>query len=162
MKSKILIVDEKDNVIGCKDRDVIEQDDIYRVSALWITNSEGDVLLARRALTKSHDPGKWGPAVAGTVEKGESYEDNIRKETEEEIGLRNITPQTGPKERVSGEHNYFVQWHLVKIDKPENEFIIDKNEVEEVEWFSKEELRQEIKANPDKFLENMKRWIEIF
>ncbi len=29
----------------------------------------------------------WGSAVAGTVEKGEDYESNIYKETEEEIGL---------------------------------------------------------------------------
>ena len=31
-----------------------------------------------RSFTKSHDPGKWGPAVAGTVEEGETY--NFLKE----------------------------------------------------------------------------------
>lgn len=162
MKPKILIVDEKDDVIGCKDRDAIKQSDIYRVSALWITNSKGDILLAQRAFTKSHDPGKWGPAVAGTVEEGESYEDNIRKEAEEEIGLRDIELQIGPKKRVSGEYNFFVQWHLIRVDKSENEFVFDKNEVEKVKWFSKEELSQGAKADPDKFLKNMKQWIEIF
>ena len=117
MKPKIVIVDEDDNVIGHKERGLVGRGDIYRVSALWITNSKGKILLARRALTKSHDPGKWGPAVAGTVEEGEDYRDNIVKEAGEEIGLRNIKPQTGPKIRIFGEHNYFDQWYLLKIDK---------------------------------------------
>ena len=151
IKSRIVIVDEKDNVIGHKNRDDVEVEDIYRVSALWIKNSKGDVLLARRALTKSHDPGKWGPAAAGTVEEGEDYGANIRKEAEEELGLKGVTPQVGPKERVSGEHNYFVQWYLVESDKSEKEFVVNKDEIEEVKWFSRKELKQEIQVNPDKF-----------
>lgn len=162
MKSKIVIVDENDNVIGYKDRDAVKEGDIYRVSALWITNSNGDSLLARRALTKSHDPGKWGPAVAGTVEEGEDYESNIRKEAKEEIGLDSLMPLAWPKERVSEEHNYFVQWYLLKIDNSEKEFVVNRNEVEEVKWFSREELRREVQANPDQFLISMKQWIEMF
>ncbi len=162
IKPKIIIVDEDDNIIGHKDREFVKQEDIYRVSALWITNSNGEILLARRALTKSHNPGKWGPAVAGTVEEGESYSDNIIKEAEEEIGLKNIKPLTGPKIRRSGEYNYFGQWYLLEIDKPINEFMIDRNKVESIKWFSKKDLLKEIQDHPDKFLENMKQYIELF
>ncbi|MFA6254715.1 MAG: NUDIX domain-containing protein [Patescibacteria group bacterium] len=160
MKSKIIIVDENDNVIGYKDRDAVKQEDIYRVSALWVANSQGEIMLARRALTKSHDPGKWGPAVAGTVEEGEDYRTNIIKEAEEELGLKNIALQEGSKERVSGKYNYFVKRYLVKIDKPETEFVINKDEVEEIKWFKREELKQEIQTNPDNFLKTTKKWIE--
>ncbi|MFA6215512.1 MAG: NUDIX domain-containing protein [Patescibacteria group bacterium] len=162
MKSKIVIVDEKDNVIGYKDRDAVKQEDIYRVSALWITNDKGDILLARRSLTKSHDPGKWGPAVAGTVEQEEDYLTNICKEAEEEIGLKGIVPQAGPKERISGKYNYFVKRYLIKINKPEAEFVINKDEVEEIKWFKTEELLQAIRVNPDNFLNSTRKWIEIF
>lgn len=65
-KPKIIIVNENDEIIGHKARGTLEQLDIYRVSALWIKNSQGDILLAQRKFTKKHDPGKWGPAVAGT------------------------------------------------------------------------------------------------
>ncbi|GAF94063.1 unnamed protein product, partial [marine sediment metagenome] len=82
-KSKIIIVDDNDKIIGYKERDTLKREDIYRVSALWITNSHGEILLARRHHTKSHRPRKWGPAVAGTVDAGETYEDNIIKEAEE-------------------------------------------------------------------------------
>lgn len=89
LKSKIIIVDENDTIIGHKNRDSMEDGDMYRVSALWIQNSKGDILLAQRSFDKRNDPGKWGPAVAGTVEEGETYESNIIKEAEEEIGLKN-------------------------------------------------------------------------
>ncbi|MDD5625749.1 MAG: NUDIX domain-containing protein [Patescibacteria group bacterium] len=162
MKSKVIIVDEKDNVIGYKDRDIVKQGDIYRVSALWITNSKGEILLAKRALSKLHNPGKWGPAVAGTVEKGETYDSNIIKEANEEIGLKNIDLKKGPKVRMSGKYNRFIQWYLLTIDKPLNKFVIDRNEVEEIKWFSRENLLKEIQNNPTKFLKTMKQYCMLF
>jgi NADH pyrophosphatase NudC (nudix superfamily) len=41
--------------------------------------------LTQRAATKKNDPDKRTSAVAGTVEKGETFETNIIKETQEEI-----------------------------------------------------------------------------
>ena len=38
--------------------------------------------MARSVFMIDKLPGKWGPAVAGTVEEGESYEENIIKEAE--------------------------------------------------------------------------------
>lgn len=159
---RIIIVDENDAIIGYKDRDAVKREDIYRVSALWITNSKGEILLAQRALSKSHDPGKWGPAVAGTVEEGEDYETNIIKEAAEEIGLRDIKPRMGPKERRTGEHNYFCQRYLLELDKPLSEFVVDTAEVAQIRWFSKEELLKEMQHNPDQFLKSVKRNLELF
>lgn len=58
-KPKIIIVDKNDNVIGSKYReDLIPRKDIYRVSALWITNSKDEVLCTQRSFNKEHNPGK--------------------------------------------------------------------------------------------------------
>lgn len=160
MSLKTIIVDENDNVVCSKERDALEANDIYRVSALWITNSQEEVLLARRALTKSHSPGKWGPAVAGTIEEGETYYSNIIKEAEEELGLKNIQPKTGPKLRVTQDYNYFCQWYLLKSDKLAEEFKIQEDEVEEVKWITQKELLAEIKEKPENFVEAIKAWIE--
>lgn len=74
------VVNDSDEVIGHKFRNDIDfVKDIYRVAALWLTNSQGQVLIAQRLLTKDKDPGKWGPAAAGTLEKDETYESNIYK-----------------------------------------------------------------------------------
>jgi 8-oxo-dGTP pyrophosphatase MutT (NUDIX family) len=100
--------------------------------------------------------------VAGTVDEEEDYKTNILKEAEEEIGLKGIKPRIGPKERVSGEYNFFGQWYLLEINKPLSEFTIDQSEVEEIKWFSKKELLKEIRDNPAEFLETMKRCVRLF
>lgn len=160
---RFTIVDEEDNIIGYKDRKDIKQGDIYRVSALWITNSKGDILLAQRSFSKTNDPGKWGPAVAGTVEEGEDYLTNIIKEAEEEIDLKNINPKiAAPKERIFGEHNFFGQWYSVEVNQPVDDFVIQKEEVECVKWFSKEEFLNASVNTPDIFLKETKERAGLF
>ncbi len=149
---KIPIVDENDNLIEYRERDNRDENSIYRVSSLWVTDTEGKILLARRAFNKSHDPGKWGPAVAGTVEEGETYEENIIKEAEEELGLKNIHPTLGLKKRRQTKWNYFVQEFLLTLPAGFNDFKVAEDEVAEVGWFSEEEIKRELKENPGDFL----------
>lgn len=151
-KHRIVIVNENDEIIAHKERGTLIHSDIYRVSALWVKNSKGDILLAQRQFTKSHDPGKWGPAVAGTVDEGETYEQNIVKEAEEEIGLKNIRPIPGPKVRMTGEYNYFDQWYTLVIDKAAEKFTIQEEEVEQVKWFARAELEKELREHPENYL----------
>jgi len=149
MVEKIIVVDEGDNVIGFKERGKLEGEDIYRVACLWLGNGD-KVLLARRSLDKKKDPGLWGPAVAGTVEKGESYFSNIVKESREELGLKKVRPVKGIKTRVRSPHNHFTQWFVLDVSK-EKDFNFNE-EVAEVRWFLVSKLRGEIKKNPEKFV----------
>jgi isopentenyldiphosphate isomerase len=158
---KMPIVNEQDEIIGIKDRGDLLDSDIYRVSALWITNSEGKILLAKRSLNKEKDPGLWGPAVAGTVEEYESYEANIIKEAEEEIGIGGYTFNLGPKMRVTSPHNHFTQWFTLVIDNPIEDFHIQKEEVDKIQWFDKDELLDEMQDNPDKFIDSLFRNMDM-
>jgi isopentenyldiphosphate isomerase len=156
---KIPIVDENDNLIEYMERSEADKNKslIYRVSYLWITDTEGNIFLARRAFNKNHNPGKWGPAVAGTVEEGETYESNIIKETEEEIGIKikDVNLKLGSKKRQKTDHNYFSQVFFLELPVGFNDFKIAKDEVAEVKWFSKEELKKELEENPDEFLKGI-------
>ena len=148
----IVIVDKDDNIIGHKKWQDETVDDITRISALWIENSRGQILLARRALNKKYDPGKWGPAVAGTLEKNETYYSNIIKETEEEIGLTQISPTPGPKLFVrNNDRNFFAQYYTLKLDRDITDFIIQKDEVMDIKWWDKPELEKRIKTHPEEF-----------
>lgn len=149
------IVNEQDEIIGHKHRSEITQQDIYRVSALWITNTAGDILIAQRKFTKTNDPGCWGPAVAGTVEEDETYESNIYKEAEEELGIASIHFDIGPKLRGVKKHNYFVQWYKVVLDKNIEEFTPLETEVEQIRWISPSHLEQDIRNDPSHYLGNM-------
>lgn len=161
-KPKIIIVNNNDKIIGYKERSSLKEDDIYRVSALWITNSKNQILLARRHRSKSHHPGKWSFAVAGTVDEGETYDDNIIKEAEEELGLRNTKPKLGPKIKINNEYHHFTQCYTLKIDKAINEFKIQADEVEEIKWFSPEELKQLLQNQPDEFVPPMQQYLQLF
>ncbi|MDP2815354.1 MAG: NUDIX domain-containing protein [Rectinemataceae bacterium] len=159
--SRIPIVDENDVEISFKERSEVELGDIYRVSALWLTNSKGEVLLAQRSLHKKNGPGKWGPAVAGTVDEGETYEINILKESEEEIGLV-LSPQEirlGPKVKIQGSHLHFCQWYYAKSDKSIDEFVLQEDEVMDARWVSTEELIRLTDENPEMFSGSMMQWL---
>jgi isopentenyl-diphosphate delta-isomerase len=160
---RIPIVDEQDNIIRVVDNKEeidLNPELIYRVSSLWITNSKGEILLARRAFNKSHDPGKWGPAVAGTVEEGETYEQNIIKEAEEELGIKDIKPIIDVKLRNRRKHNYFVQRFSITLDKDISEFKIQEDEVAEIKWFTVEGLKKDLEEKPDDFLRGIKERME--
>lgn len=157
-----IIVDENDKIIGFKDRDKTTKDDIYRVTGLWLENSRGEILLAQRAFSKKNGPGKWGPAVSGTVEKGETYDRNILKEAEEEIGLKNIEFQKGEKMRATGNHNYFAQWYFAKLDRDAKDFKINKEEVEQVRWFTKDELEKKIQESPEKVVSGLQQMTNLW
>jgi isopentenyldiphosphate isomerase len=159
--AKIIIVNDKDNIIGCKEREALVQKDIYRVAALWIIKNNGEILLARRAYSKEKDPGMWGPAVAGTVEEGETYESNIVKEAKEELGLTNIDKlNKGKKRRVKTPHNHFTQWFVLRLES-ESTFETDKEEVAEIKWFTKEELIELIKHHPKEVVNSMKDYLNF-
>ena len=160
------IVNEKDEIIGYKERKNLNYSkDFYRVSALWITNSKNQVLLAKRASTKKHHPNKWGPAVTGTIEEGETYESNILKESKEELGLKNIKPKKWIKTNTLGEkdlskYQHFTQWYKLKLNKPIEEFKIQEEEVAEIGWFTKEELMKMEKEKEDPILTSIKEVIK--
>ncbi len=162
MEKLEVIVDKNDVVIGAKRRAEIRSDEIYRVAALWITNSKGEHLLARRALTKAHNPGKWGPAVAGTVEEGETYESNIVKEAQEELGLTGLEITQRHKTFTQGEYTYFCQWYSAVVDRPVEAFRPATEEVAEIDWFSTERLREALREAPENYLRSVAVQLEMF
>jgi 16S rRNA (adenine1518-N6/adenine1519-N6)-dimethyltransferase len=165
MPIDMVVVDEQDKVIGQAPRQDgrnLPEGMLYRVSALWITNSAGKSLLARRALTKKHYPGRWGPGAAGTVEIGETYESNILKELEEELGVTNVPVKKGPKFKTIQTYVHFTQYFTCTIDKAENAFVLQEEEVAEVKWFSAEELLILVQKDPEQFTESTRTYIVQF
>jgi isopentenyl-diphosphate Delta-isomerase len=152
MENKYVIVNDQDEVIGYKTKVEIGSQDIHRASAVWVTNSQGDILLGKRAKNKRWDPDKWGMAVSGTLEEGESYYSNAVKELEEELGLKKVKLKEGPKGRASkSDNNYFYQIYLLTFDGNINDLEFDREEIQELRWFSKVDLMKKIKNNPDDF-----------
>ena len=149
--SFILLVNLQDEIIGNTPRDILLPSDIYRVSALWVENSKGEVLIAQRAYTKKKWPWLWWPAVAGTIEVGETYEENIYKEAVEEIGLSKTNFTVEPKELTHGQNRYFLQWFSTVVDYDLDFFKLQKDEVEAIQRIHKTSLLDDIKKSPEKY-----------
>jgi isopentenyldiphosphate isomerase len=150
------VVNENDEIVEYKLRNEIDfEKEYYRFSALWLTNDDGQVLMAQRLLSKDKDPGKWGPAAAGTLEKGEEYESNIYKEAEEEIGLTGVKFEIGKKLKLELPRKCFCQLYIGVCNKPAEYFIPQPEEVEKVAWIDLEELRKDLLINPSKYVPNL-------
>ena len=160
--SLISIVDEDDNIIDYVERDLRRDDQRYRVSGLWITNRAWEILIAQRHKNKKHYPLLWWPAVAGTVEKGETYQENIIKEAEEELGIKDIRPILWPKTETTSRYIHFTQWFLLTIDRELDEFILQEDEVESLKWISSESLRKEYAESPDNFVPSFALILPLF
>lgn len=150
MSELIPIVNLNDEITWYKSRKEITSQDVYRVSALWIENSKGEILLAQRGFMKRNNPGKWWSAVAGTVDKWESYEENIYKEAEEELGIKEVKFDfVCKKYNAWPKYFYFCEWYECILDWDISKFVIEYPEVEQVRWFSREELQNLLENTPE-------------
>ena len=122
------------------------------MQAVFSVDKGSDVWYLKRVMTKKHYPGIWGPAVSGTVEKDESYFQNIVKETEEEIGILSKDIKEYKKDFNDGKYKHFTMWYKLKIDKDISEFKIQESEVDEIKWIPYNELKKDILKHPEKYL----------
>jgi len=161
---QIPIVDANDIIIAYKDRSELDFDkDIFRTASLWVVNSNGDVLLSQRKLTKRKDPGKWSEAVGGTVEGDDTYLKTISREAKEELGLENTLFVEGPKKFVTTKsYRGFVQWYTLCMDKGISDFNIQEDEIEQVAWVPIKQLQDDVRNFPDKYIESMSGALELF
>jgi isopentenyldiphosphate isomerase len=161
--SRVVVVDSSDNVIGLKTYAELTYKDIYRVTALWLTDlTKTHCLITQRKWNKHNDPGKWMMAVSGTVEEGEGYDSNIEHEVVEEIGLEGVKVQKVDKSFVDdGLHRFFVQFYTAKIDMATADITIQEDEVEQYQWVSIIKLVAWVQEKPEDFVPSMKDSLKI-
>ena len=84
------VVDELGQVVGAEPRSKCHSDPAlaHRAIHVFVRNSDGDLFLQKRALTKRIQPGKWDTSVGGHVCPGESWERAAARELSEELGVR--------------------------------------------------------------------------
>jgi lysophospholipase L1-like esterase/isopentenyldiphosphate isomerase len=155
------LVDTSDNEIGYKKLDACDETDIVRVSALWITNSNGEILLARRPINKRRDPNRWGPSVATVLEKGQTYLGAIKQAAKEEIGIESFVAHEAKKVLVTGYNNFYCQLFASEQDLRMDELKLNPNEVQELQWFSRAEIDKQLSENPHHFVQAFDKYLDL-
>lgn len=138
------IVNTEGEVVGSATREECHAGTflLHPVVHLHIFNSAGELYLQKRVMTKKIQPGKWDTAVGGHVDYGEKIEDALLRETHEELGVRDFTPNF----LMRYEFRSQVEAELVYIYKCvyDGDFNLDPLEVDEGRFWSLDEIKKSI------------------
>lgn len=91
MPEYVDIVDKNDRIIKRVTRKEMRKKGLrHRGTAILVFNSQGQLFVHKRTVTKDVFPGFYDIAVGGVVETGETYEASAKRELAEEVGITNV------------------------------------------------------------------------
>lgn len=64
--------------------------------------------------------------------------------------------------RFDAKTKHIIQWFTAKVDIDISDFQLQEDEVEEVRWWTKEELQNKLIEAPELFLKPLPRYLEMF
>lgn len=87
----VAIVDAHNNVVAAAPRSEMRRKRLpHRSTYVMVFNSQGELYVQKRSLSKDIFPGYYDPFAGGVVLAGESYEVGAKRELEEEMGIRDV------------------------------------------------------------------------
>lgn len=142
------IVDKTGKAIGyIKERSSqLEEHEFMLVTHIWIRNHNDLYLVQQRARSKETDPLLWS-ITSGFVACGETSLDTVSRELGEELAVYvknnniNYVTRLFPKKG----YKHIVDLYLIEMNISINEVMLQSEEVETIDYWSKEEIME--KAN---------------
>ncbi len=87
----VAIVDAQNMVVGAAPRREMRAKRLtHRSTYILVFNSQRELYVQKRTLTKDVFPGYYDVAAGGVVLAGETYEQGAERELEEEMGIRGV------------------------------------------------------------------------
>lgn len=146
------IVDENCNILyKTSKEEAHEKGLLHKCVIAEIINSKGEYILVQQAPQKQ-DPGQFVSPVGGHVSAGESDEDALKREVEEEAGLKNFKCRYigrsifNRPSRGKIENHYFILYEIYS-DLP----LVLSDEATTYKAFSPEEIKNIYHTNPSQF-----------
>lgn len=146
------VIDEQNRVIRNVPKTVAHQEGLlHRIVIAELKNSKGEYCFVRQAGDRQ-DAGQFVSPVGGHVSAGESIDNALIRECQEEVGLSpvkyTLVGQTIYNREVIGrqENHLFIVYEIETDETP-----ILNHESVEFRWFSIEEIKSNVKSNPDLF-----------
>ena len=125
-----------------------------KIDSRDVCHEKGEVLLQKRSQSKKLWPGLWDMTIGGHVLAGEFGEQALIREVKEELGIEvkenEIKYLVGSiSSNVKGNiiNNHFNECYIITKQVEINEIELQNEEVEEIKWFSKQEILKRINNN---------------
>ena len=107
------------------------------VAVVVLYNSEGKILLEHRAETRDYYPGYWA-FFGGKIEEGETPEEALRRETQEELGYTLTAPVFLLLQKIpAGEKHVYVERHAAT-----GPLTLDPKESQGDGWFTNDDSKK--------------------
>lgn len=138
------IVDENNNLTGhAEERTLAHKKCLWhRHVSSWIMNKNGEILLQKRSANKPRNPNKWAK-TGGHVDSGESVKNAILREVKKEVGIdipKNQVEILEIYKSKDSNNKYFAYDFLFIVDYKIEDYVLQKEEVSEVKYFTIEEM----------------------
>jgi isopentenyl-diphosphate delta-isomerase type 1 len=145
------VVNERDEVVGRQTRREVHRLGLmHRAIHVLVFNSQGQVFLQKRSLSKDRQPGLWDSSSSGHVDSGEEYDACAVRELREELGLQaRETPRRLFKLSASPETDQEHVW--VYRCEAEGPFELHPEEIERGGWFTRDEVARWMAERPQEF-----------
>ena len=150
----LILVNENDEEIGTAPKlDVHRDGSLHRAFSVFITDSEGNILLHRRADEKYHSGGLWTNAACGHPRPGEATVTAAARRLREEMGISADLDETGSFTYRAAVDNGLIEHELdhVFTGTFDGQPSPDESEAQEWRWISPGDLSEWIARNPSAF-----------
>lgn len=138
------IVDEDGKIKGKAPRSICHSGPgmLHPVIHIHIIDAKDRIFLQKRSMNKQIQPGKWDTAVGGHVASGESIENALKREAEEELGIRDFKVQFLAKYVWETE----VESELVFmfISRCEKAITINQEEIDEGKFWKIKKIKESL------------------
>lgn len=151
---RVILVDKNNRKIGIEEKiRAHKKGKLHRAFSVIIFNSEGELLIQKRAKEKYHSAGLWANACCSHPRPKEKLEEATHRRLKEEMGFDcelkkafNFIYKVNLKnELIEHELDHVFFGEFGGNPKP------NKKEVIAYKWISIKNLRADIKKNPDKY-----------
>jgi isopentenyl-diphosphate delta-isomerase len=158
-EEKVVLVDEKDKEIGIEEKIKAHREGkLHRAFSIFIFNSKGELLLQKRAKSKYHSGGLWSNTCCSHPRPKETMEEAVKRRLKEEMGIEcefkffdKIIYKAKVGDLIENEIDYIFVGNFDGNPKP------SKDEVEDWKWIKLDDLKDDIKKNPEKYTP----WLKI-
>ena len=159
-EQQVTLVNEADEVtVGMEKLEAHRRGVLHRAFSVFIFNSQGELLLQRRALDKYHSPGLWTNTCCSHQRQGESNIEAGKRRLQEEMGFSTDLRDSisfiykAPFDNGLTEHEYD---HIL-IGQYNEEPIPNPEEVNDWKWMGLEEIKDDMERSPKIYTE----WFKI-